>query len=32
MQVHHYVRVHSVWTKECDEMLAAMRRERRRVP
>ena len=26
----HYVIVHSVWTKECDEMLAALRRRDRR--
>lgn len=25
----HYVLIHKVWTKECDEMLAAVRRERR---
>lgn len=28
----HYVIVHSVWTKECDEMLAAVRREGRNAP
>lgn len=28
----HYVLVHSVWTPECDEMLAAVRRARIRVP
>ena len=28
----HYVLVHKVWTKECDEMLAAVRSTRRRVP
>lgn len=28
----HYVLIHKVWTKECDEMLAAVRRARRRVP
>jgi hypothetical protein len=28
----HYVLVHKVWTKECDEMLAAVRRARRRAP
>jgi len=25
----HYVLIHQVWTKECDEMLAAIRRTRR---
>lgn len=25
----HYVLIHKVWTKECDEMLAAIRRARR---
>jgi hypothetical protein len=28
----HYVLIHKVWTKECDEMLAAVRRARRRAP
>jgi hypothetical protein len=28
----HYVIVHSVWTKECAEMLAAVRREGRNAP
>jgi hypothetical protein len=28
----HYVLVHKVWTPECDEMLAVVRRSRRRVP
>lgn len=28
----HYVFVHKVWTKECDEMLAAVRRAKRRAP
>lgn len=28
----HYVLVHKVWTKECDEMLAAVRKARRQVP
>jgi hypothetical protein len=28
----HYVLVHSVWTKECDELLAAVRRAGRRAP
>ena len=28
----HYVLVHGVWTKECDEMLAAVRRSQRRGP
>lgn len=26
----HYVLVHDVWTKECDEMLAAIRRARKK--
>jgi len=28
----HYVLVHKVWTPECDELLAAVRRSRRRAP
>ena len=28
----HYVLVHNVWTPECDEMLAAVRRAKRRTP
>lgn len=28
----HYVLVHRVWTKECDDLLAAVRRDRRRAP
>jgi hypothetical protein len=28
----HYILVHDVWTKECDELLAAVRRDRRRGP
>ena len=28
----HYVINHHVWTKECDEMLIAVRKTRRRVP
>ena len=28
----HYVFNHKVWTPECDEMLAAVRRARRKVP
>ena len=28
----HYALVHRVWTKECDELLAAVRRARRRAP
>ena len=28
----HYVLVHKVWTKECDELLVAVRRARRGVP
>ena len=28
----HYVLIHKVWTKECDEMLTAVRHARRRVP
>lgn len=28
----HYVLVHKVWTKECDEMLVAVRRSKRRGP
>src|SRR5512135_3486716 len=28
----HYVLVHKVWTKECDELLAAVRRAARRAP
>jgi hypothetical protein len=28
----HYVLIHKVWTKECDEMLAAIRRARRKAP
>jgi hypothetical protein len=28
----HYVLIHKVWTKECDEMLAAVRHARRRAP
>ena len=28
----HYVLIHKVWTPECDEMLAAVRRTRRRAP
>lgn len=28
----HYVLVHDVWTKECDEMLVAVRRDQRRIP
>ncbi len=28
----HYVLSHSVWTRECDEMLAVVRRARRNVP
>lgn len=28
----HYVLSHKVWTKDCDEMLAAVRRARRRAP
>jgi len=28
----HYVIVHKVWTKECDEMLMAVRRARRHAP
>jgi hypothetical protein len=28
----HYVRVHRVWTKECDDLLTAVRRAGRRAP